>query len=44
MYFLITQVTNILLPGHLVPEKYHLELVPFIVPGNFTIRGKGPIL
>lgn len=34
------RVTDVRLPRHLTPEKYHLELVPFIVPGNLTIRGK----
>ena len=34
------QAKDIRLPGHLVPEKYKVELVPFIIPGNFTIRGK----
>jgi hypothetical protein len=24
----------------LVPEKYKIELIPFIIPDNFTIRGK----
>jgi len=32
------------LPGHLVPIKYNIELVPFIIPGNFTIRGKTTII
>ena len=34
------QPQDIRLPGQLVPEKYKVELVPFIIPGNFTIRGK----
>ena len=33
------KVTNVRLPTHLVPLKYKLELVPFIIPDNFTIRG-----
>ncbi len=37
-YFLQTE--GIRLPGHLLPEKYRIELVPFIIPDNFTIRGK----
>merc|ERR1719369_214209 len=32
-------VTNVRLPTHLVPQNYKLELVPFIIPDNFTIRG-----
>ena len=30
---------DVRLPRHLVPLKYKLELVPFIIPDNFTIRG-----
>ena len=33
------KVTDVRLPTHLVPLKYNLELVPFIIPDNFTIRG-----
>ena len=33
------KVTDVRLPTHLVPLKYKLELVPFIIPDNFTIRG-----
>jgi len=33
------KVRDVRLPTHLVPELYTLELVPFIVPDNFTIRG-----
>ena len=33
------KVTDVRLPRHLSPELYTLELVPFIVPDNFTIRG-----
>ena len=33
------KVTDVRLPLHLIPEKYKLELVPFIIPDNFTIRG-----
>ena len=33
------KVVDVRLPTHLVPELYTLELVPFIVPDNFTIRG-----
>ena len=32
-------MTDVRLPRHLVPVLYTLELVPFIVPDNFTIRG-----
>ena len=34
-----TKVSDVRLPTHLVPLKYKLELVPFIIPDNFTIRG-----
>ena len=33
------KLTDVRLPTHLVPLKYKLELVPFIIPDNFTIRG-----
>ena len=33
------KLTDVRLPRHLVPLKYKLELVPFIIPDNFTIRG-----
>ena len=33
------QVTDVRLPTHLLPEKYKVELVPFLIPDNFTIRG-----
>ena len=33
------KVTDVRLPRHLNPENYTLELVPFIIPDNFTIRG-----
>ena len=33
------KVTDVRLPRHLSPELYTLELVPFIIPDNFTIRG-----
>lgn len=33
------KVTDVRLPVHLEPIKYKLELVPFIIPNNFTIRG-----
>ena len=39
-YFFHLQTQDIRLPGHLVPEKYKIELIPFIIPNNFTIRGK----
>ena len=40
-YFLIFffQVRDVRLPRHLKPELYKLELLPFIIPDNFTIRG-----
>ena len=34
------EVGGVRLPGHLEPLHYKLELVPFIHPGNFTIRGR----
>ena len=33
------KVTDVRLPSHLVPLNYKLDLVPFIIPDNFTIRG-----
>ncbi len=33
------KVTDVRLPRHLVAEKYKLKLIPFIIPGNFTIKG-----
>merc|ERR1719322_2188065 len=33
------KVTDVRLPRHLTPELYTLQLVPFIIPDNFTIRG-----
>jgi aminopeptidase N len=29
----------VLLPGHLEPEHYKLQLIPFLAPGNFSIAG-----
>eukprot|EP00092_Neocalanus_flemingeri_P064412 GFUD01078167.1.p1 GENE.GFUD01078167.1~~GFUD01078167.1.p1 ORF type:complete len:930 (-),score=265.24 GFUD01078167.1:347-3136(-) len=37
------KVTDVRLPTHLVPLDYKLELVPFITPDNFTIRGYAEI-
>ena len=34
-----SKVRDVLLPRHLNPINYKLELVPFIIPDNFTIRG-----
>ena len=34
-----SKVSDVLLPTHVRPINYKLELVPFIVPDNFTIRG-----
>ena len=34
-----TKVTDVRLPTHLVPLNYKIELVPFIIPDNFTIKG-----
>merc|ERR1712038_235814 len=33
------KVTDVRLPNHLEPVNYKLDLVPFIIPDNFTIRG-----
>ena len=33
------KVTDVRLPNHLEPVNYKLDLVPFILPDNFTIRG-----
>jgi len=37
------KVTDVRLPTHLAPVNYKLELVPFIIPDNFTIRGYAEI-
>ena len=34
------KVTDVRLPRHLEPLHYNLELVPFLIPDNFTIRGE----
>ena len=31
---------DIRIPTHLKPELYQIELLPFIIQNNFTIRGK----
>ena len=33
------KVTDVRLPTHLVPLNYKIQLVPFIIPDNFTIKG-----
>ena len=33
-------VKDVRLPTHIIPEKYELELIPFLEPENFTIDGK----
>ena len=33
-------MTDIRLPLHLLPELYDVRLVPFIIPDNYTIKGK----
>ena len=38
-FFSFFQVRDVRLPRHLKPELYKLELLPFIIPDNFTIRG-----
>ena len=35
-----TKVKDVRLPTHLEPVHYNLELVPFLIPDNFTIRGQ----
>lgn len=40
MKALVLQVRDVRLPRHLKPELYTLELLPFIIPDNFTIRGR----
>ena len=35
----VTKVRDVRLPRHLEPLHYNLELVPFLIPDNFTIRG-----
>ena len=30
---------DVRLPTHLKPLAYNVSLVPFIIPGNFTIKG-----
>lgn len=35
-----TKVRDVRLPRHLEPLHYNLELVPFLIPDNFTIRGR----
>ena len=35
-----TKVKDVRLPTHLEPLHYNLELVPFLIPDNFTIRGQ----
>ena len=32
-------MTDVRLPRHLVPVKYTLSLIPFIIPDNFSIKG-----
>jgi hypothetical protein len=38
------KVTDVRLPRHLVAEKYKLKLIPFIIPGNFTIKGSVEVI
>lgn len=33
------KVTDVRLPLHLIPMKYKVQLVPFIIPDNYTIKG-----
>ena len=39
----VSKVRDVRLPTHLEPVNYKLELVPFIIPDNFTIRGQAEI-
>ena len=34
------KVRDVRLPRHMEPLHYNLELVPFLIPDNFTIRGR----
>jgi len=36
---LASGIEAIRLPTHLIPERYNLRLIPFIIPNNFTIKG-----
>eukprot|EP00095_Tigriopus_kingsejongensis_P003865 maker-scaffold1168_size57759-snap-gene-0.7 protein:Tk03865 transcript:maker-scaffold1168_size57759-snap-gene-0.7-mRNA-1 annotation:"aminopeptidase n" len=33
------KVEDVLLPTHMIPFKYKVQLVPFIIPDNYTIKG-----
>eukprot|EP00095_Tigriopus_kingsejongensis_P012300 maker-scaffold692_size110616-snap-gene-0.19 protein:Tk12300 transcript:maker-scaffold692_size110616-snap-gene-0.19-mRNA-1 annotation:"aminopeptidase n" len=33
------KVKDVLLPTHMIPFKYKVQLVPFIIPDNYTIKG-----
>ena len=33
------QIKDVRLPTHLKPLAYKVSLIPFIIPGNFTIKG-----
>jgi hypothetical protein len=33
-------VSDVRLPRHIVPDNYNVEMVPFILEGNFTIAGE----
>ena len=42
--FCFQQVTDVRLPRHLIPIKYNVKLIPFIIPDNFTIDGSVSII
>ena len=43
-FFWLFQVKDVRLPIHLNPLSYKVQLVPFIIPDNYTIRGYTEII
>ena len=39
MFIFVFKVRDVRLPRHMKPELYNLQLLPFIIPENFTIDG-----
>ena len=39
MFIFVLKVRDVRLPRHMKPELYNLQLLPFIIPENFTIDG-----
>ena len=35
----VKELIDMRLPKHLIPKKYKLQLIPFMVLNNFTIKG-----